>query len=87
MQKILDIGKIDLTDATLDERHKSVMDFFKNGHNALSQDGLSYGLIVALPDEHVKLGVGKDPEILMEFARATYPEAIAIEIIELRNIH
>ena len=97
--QMLDVGSVDMTDTARDARHDMILDFFRTAHRALACDGVSYGLIVVLPGPsstcglgaslgvHVKVGVGATRETVEHFARNTYPDALAVEITEMRSLH
>ena len=78
--KVFNVGTVDLTTAAPDGRHEGLMQFFREAHQACAHNGISYGFLAALPEQCAQVGMGTDRDVVEQFVRDTYPDALAVEI-------
>lgn len=82
----LAVGRVLKDEPPSPERKKVVMDFFKRVHHRFSQNGVSYGAVVLLPNDDVRILGGRDQTLLEFYIKHTIPEHVAAEIVKLENI-
>lgn len=82
----LAVGKLLASDTPTEVRKKAVMDFFRRTHKKFNADTISYGAIVLLPNDDVRVLGGRDQTMLEFYIKHAMPDHLAAEIIELRSI-